>query len=257
MIHPVTWAFPSHRNGVVEEVFVGGDCEFINMTISEHFPRVPIECCYAVTFKRDYSGTTLVLVKDGLFDLDLRRVRLISSNKFSIIKKVVYDSVEPRCEFKHCHSSQQAKNVFRACNHPPTDAIYKNIHYVNSQKDYLEGTSIPVIYSTEPSSIQTLRKVVIPYAGPISVVVDDGRYGIYERSPWFELMPEETIEGAKSVFYTKLFRFIINHRTSQYSDVKNINLFPKLDLTRVWTTEELYNHFNLTQDEIEYIEQMF
>ena len=33
-----------------------------------------------------------------------------------------------------------------------------------------------------------------------------------------------------------------------------MNTLPILDLARTWTDAELYSHFNLTQEEIEYIE---
>ena len=54
---------------------------------------------------------------------------------------------------------------------------------------------------------------------------------------------------------SKLVRFIIN--CVKNSGVNSKILFshiPKVDLTRTWTDTELYAHFNLTQEEIDYIE---
>lgn len=35
-----------------------------------------------------------------------------------------------------------------------------------------------------------------------------------------------------------------------------LKFFPELDFTRTWTDQELYQHFNLTQEEIDYIESV-
>ena len=58
-----------------------------------------------------------------------------------------------------------------------------------------------------------------------------------------------------SVFRSKLFRFIFDiywNDDTLYTTF--FNSLPYVDLTRTWTDQELYAHFNLTQEEIEYIE---
>ena len=37
--------------------------------------------------------------------------------------------------------------------------------------------------------------------------------------------------------------------------IKAIMMVPAIDLTRTWTDQELYEHFNLTEEEINYIEE--
>lgn len=62
--------------------------------------------------------------------------------------------------------------------------------------------------------------------------------------------------GAESLFRSKLFSFYFKAvggeaGMSQTGIMQNA---PYVDLTRSWTDQELYAHFNLTQEEIDYIE---
>ena len=66
-----------------------------------------------------------------------------------------------------------------------------------------------------------------------------------------------TQAGFKSVFYSKLFTYLcFNLQIAQNGFMKTVlvKALPKLDMTRTWTDEELYAHFDLTPEEIEYIE---
>lgn len=62
--------------------------------------------------------------------------------------------------------------------------------------------------------------------------------------------------GAESVFKNKLGRFymLCTGESDGMIGVTTMKHFPNLDLTRIWTDQEIYAHFNLTQEEIEYIE---
>ena len=67
----------------------------------------------------------------------------------------------------------------------------------------------------------------------------------------------DEINGTKSYIECKLPKLIFNilggtNGQSQTGILKNL---PKVDLTRTWTDEELYAHFNLTEEEIKYIEK--
>lgn len=60
------------------------------------------------------------------------------------------------------------------------------------------------------------------------------------------------------VFQTKLFRFIFKclGGESGQNGTGIMKKLPNVDLTRSWTDKQLYNYFNLTQDEINLIEKL-
>ena len=76
---------------------------------------------------------------------------------------------------------------------------------------------------------------------------------MYNGRAW-EFSEKFTSEGLKSFFESKLVGFINQDKWSQYNEPKILNMLPALDFTRTWTNTEIYQHFNLTPEEIEYIE---
>ncbi len=65
-----------------------------------------------------------------------------------------------------------------------------------------------------------------------------------------------TQEGFESVFYSRLFRYLcFNLQIAQNGFMKTVLVksLPKLDMSRVWTDKELFEHFNLSTEEQEYI----
>jgi hypothetical protein len=69
-------------------------------------------------------------------------------------------------------------------------------------------------------------------------------------------------EGKNIISYTnsKLFRFYAAtyRKTSGFTPaVKNKNLLPKLDNSKSWKDQEVYEHFNLTDEEITFVESYF
>lgn len=75
---------------------------------------------------------------------------------------------------------------------------------------------------------------------------------------WKASMPlyEGQLNGAKSVFGSKLGRcfFQIMGGPAGQSQTGILQNMPFVDLTRSWTDEEIYEHFGLTQEEIDYVE---
>ncbi len=66
----------------------------------------------------------------------------------------------------------------------------------------------------------------------------------------------ETVEGFKSVYLSTLYRAAIKFLKGGYNNVDPLHLkmLPRLDLSRVWTDAEVYQHHGLTQTEIEIVE---
>jgi site-specific DNA-methyltransferase (adenine-specific) len=66
-----------------------------------------------------------------------------------------------------------------------------------------------------------------------------------------------TQDGFESVFYSKLFKYLcFNLQIAQNGFMKTVlvKALPKLDMSKKWTDKKLYAHFNLTQEEIDYVE---
>jgi len=64
------------------------------------------------------------------------------------------------------------------------------------------------------------------------------------------------IENIKRIFSSNIFLFILDILRNGMFDTspRHINLLPKLDLSKSWTDQELYEYFNLREEEIKLIE---
>jgi site-specific DNA-methyltransferase (adenine-specific) len=71
---------------------------------------------------------------------------------------------------------------------------------------------------------------------------------------------QQTEEEAKNVYdylRTKFVRFLILQTlVGMNLSINNFRFVPWQDFTKSWTDEELYEKYNLTQEEIEFIESM-
>ena len=67
---------------------------------------------------------------------------------------------------------------------------------------------------------------------------------------------DETLEGFKSVYLSRLYRAAIKFLKGGYNNVDpmHLKMLPRLDLSRVWTDAEVYQHYGLTQTKIEIVE---
>jgi len=65
-----------------------------------------------------------------------------------------------------------------------------------------------------------------------------------------------TIKNFISIYNSKLFLFVLNILRNGMFDTspRHLNMLPEIDTSRSWTDQELYEYFDLTQEEIDLIE---
>jgi SAM-dependent methyltransferase len=97
-------------------------------------------------------------------------------------------------------------------------------------------------------------KAMITYVGKYSVMVDNGNVTPAQHVHR-QILKDTDLESAKSQLESKLYKFIIEgNRANQYIEKHIPNMMPQLDLNKVWTDLDVYTHFGLTQEEIDYVE---
>ena len=67
---------------------------------------------------------------------------------------------------------------------------------------------------------------------------------------------EKELKNVKSYIYTKFFRCIVGIRKNKNMTSDTYQFVPIQDFSKPWTDEELYKKYNLTQEEIDFIESM-
>lgn len=149
-------------------------------------------------------------------------------------------------------------------------------NYAGSVPEPFEG-SIPLLYSSHvgysrPDQIQRNHqwidqwKVLIPMAGdghgrevsyvigePIALAPGSACTQTYVIAGMFKTRKET--KNYANFLATKFVRFLVLQRkVTQHVTPDRFRFVPLLDMKRAWSDHDLYAHFNLTRDEIDYIE---
>ena len=152
------------------------------------------------------------------------------------------------------------------CKH---DTGYSSTQYKNDNTDYFDaptGTSVypirhastvKICYVSKPTECHYKNKVMMTFSGYPDYEYFDGTTSpissCYQMSGYIEVANQ--IEGQRliALYKTKLYTFLSR---LDGAGIKGINSYslPKVDLSKEWDDEKLYKQFNLTQEEIDYIE---
>jgi len=112
-------------------------------------------------------------------------------------------------------------------------------------------------YSNMEHRLQKNKKVIFPNQNPKNYpIYDDGKMAPANRGSVY--LVENDIQGNNMVNYikSKIMQFVISDQRFHHGllNTEVINCIPKVDLNRTWSDEELYEYFELTEEEIDYIE---
>jgi site-specific DNA-methyltransferase (adenine-specific) len=110
-------------------------------------------------------------------------------------------------------------------------------------------------YSKEHISTHSRKKVIVSISGEFNPVYDAiGELSFTNMCIVYYLDSGDNIESIKSFLESKLIKFLMvqNKYTGWIAPITHD--LPNVDKTKIWTDEELYAHFSLTQEEINYIE---
>lgn len=70
-------------------------------------------------------------------------------------------------------------------------------------------------------------------------------------------LDESRAHNLSNYMRTKFARFLLSMaKTSQHATAKTYCFVPVLDFNKLWTDEKLYDMYNLSKEEIEFIESM-
>ncbi|CAB4123190.1 Restriction modification methylase Eco57I [uncultured Caudovirales phage] len=81
-------------------------------------------------------------------------------------------------------------------------------------------------------------------------------FGVSQAAAYM-CVDETQLDNARSVFESRLFSWALNaNKWSGWNSLDVIKSLPLMDLSKLWTDSDIYKHFKLTPEEIEYIESI-
>ena len=252
-ITPTSWVGKNSNTKKADwSPFVDGHVELyrvLNKAEKEqHFSGVGSSFGYYILSKG--SGLTKILFEDGSFTeyqlVDNEPLpNTITKFSFSIHQKIAsVKKLQIQTSFKFHSQVLKKKGIVSGVK----DDTFNFTTYFSHNL---------IRYTSEKQDIYSDVKVMVPNVGTISNAWVDSNCNLTEDVKFIIVNSMQDGENLVSILKSKLFRYI----GSQYRSGRNLGLalkfFPELDFTRTWTDQELYQHFNLTQEEIDYIESLF
>ena len=209
---------------------------------SQHFPNVGTTISYYII--KNCKNTLPTITTNGSM-IDFKSVSFIpkscNKNAISILEKVIStDKLDVNYD-SFCHSQRQDKVRKKQ----DGEFIYPNKHGSNT-----------LLYSNVKHPAMDLQKVMFYMSGRMKPFYDNGEHGISQHHGYVPVNNKIEADNLIKYLRSKIISFLIQESTfAQAWNKKFIKTIPMIDLSKSWTDSELYQHFNLTQEEIDYIEQ--
>jgi hypothetical protein len=210
--------------------------------------NVQSEFSYWILNKNKYNYKTHFVSNQKEFDIDISKLpfipNLINEISISILKKTLLND-RKKIEIKinsECHSQYSDKVSYEK-----TELFKYPVHHTNSN----------TTFSKNPHSNFYLKKVLFPMTGTLKPIYNSGTIGTGQNTAWVEVNSEK--ESENLIWYLKessLMNFLTDICKWTGGSTRGIFMdrITKIDLSKKYSDSDLFNEFNLTQEEIDYIE---
>ena len=264
-ITPRSWVErPSSQlsSKIVKEVFSEHQLNWIDFRAENYFDVGEKPCAYSVEKVARYTDTKLIFSdREETINYTGQKIPLDDNDhyKISIFAKLSAISATTPTLLKsvYCDTgtvdsidTMLAKNTISPTQSNPTDV---KVYWTAAQDDK---------YFMQKNSIKKGIKVIINRSGhyyssklPDKYIRLDlsEEYGVGAGAFGITCKNKKEADNLISFLTSKLYRWYIeNEKTSGFNT--GITKLPKLDTSRSWSDQQVYAHFNLTQDEINQIE---
>jgi len=268
LIHPTSWMngaadIQKGRVKIMTDYFAKYKMTYctiksdIGQTFNKDVFKVGSTFCWYILHKIEGDGIITIQTDVGPQKVDLNNVTALSPNlnpiHESIHDKVLWNPPKEVCVWPKLKIESAGGNE-KGESKEMSDYNKYTAWAVGGTRD----KEIKKVYYPYKVGGTNIRKVIIN-AGLGRVFkpyIDDEGIGMANSQMHaYEILPNERVEYVEQVWYSKLFRFLV-----QANDISGfvagfiMKGFPKLDCTRSWTDQEIYEYFNLTKEEIELIE---
>ena len=245
-ISPSSFSSPSSK---ILTIFKTKTVEHLYLHEEKYFKNINSSICWYIIKNID-NDTNITNINDT-HKLMFNKTMLYLPNDFcnesiSIHKKVMFDSVD---KLTVLHDYVTAHNILRKKENPTlskekTDTHIYPVFHTNRQ----------TWYSSIKQSFLEKTKVMWTRSGYTKPFYDDGTQGVTDLAYYVLVNTKQSGLILEHNLNLKLFKYIL--KTARWSGFGNDKVFyalPKLP-EKKYTDEELYTYFDLTQEEVTYIE---
>ncbi len=238
LVTPDSWMSP---NSQVLKRFKEYSMLWVDTDVSQHFAVGSSFTAWVIQKNKNTPTVTI----DGLA-VEIANLAYLPRNfakSYPIHNKVINSSSTklPILSDSTCHSDHKHGKLSDT-----KDSTFKHKTY---------HTNAQIKYSKLKSKDFDKNKIVWTLSGYFKPFYDNGKIGTTEICQYILVKDDKEANNILSYFDSKLYKFLINTgKWSGFLNGKLLNSLPRLD-NKKWTDKELYKLFNLTKEEIDYIEQ--
>jgi hypothetical protein len=255
LITPKTWATPKQedRESQTTEIqkIIANHAKVVNIDeCARHFPKIGSTFTYSIISKELQTAPVKIISPLGeIYISDLAAIinrlpKTLTLNSIEIFRKVYSNPMFVK-EKGTTPGGEMIHNDDR------NDSNKNKYPY---PVQYSAGT---VKWSDTKSKFQDKKKVLFPNQTSHNFpIYDSGKMAPPNRGAVFLVNSDTEGENFVSFVKSKLMQFVLQEQRFHHGmlNTEVVSNIPKLDLTRTWTDQELYQHFGLTQEEINYVE---
>ena len=218
--------------------------------VTNYFPSVKSGHISAfILNNKKTAELNLLKSNDTMYESILSKVTINSSNSFVIRGKQEisgYGNKNKAYSLSDVQTSTHIHPCIMSCNNNGLTIKYSDkLAIYKKHKDKMKG-----------SFVIMNRFFGRNNPDPIYVIDDLEKYNLSYDCLAFKLENNETIENFISVYSSKLYRYVMNTMRNGGFDITQSNFmrFRRLDLTKKWSDDEIYNELNLKPEEISHFE---
>ena len=247
-VSPSSFLSPSSK---VLKIFQEKIVEFLRLDIKDYFPNVNSTFAYYSIINSDTKGEyTSIINERGIFKKKINSNVFYLPNDFceeslSIHSKVIFnqkDKLQVLYDYVTCHNVLIHRND--TISKIKTDKHIHPIYHTNNQ----------IWYSQVRQDWADKKKVMWTRSGYTKPFYDGGKYGGTDMM-YFVLVNSHN-EGLNLLhnLQSKLMQYILKTaKWSGFGNEKVFNSLPNLPRDRKLSDEDIFNLFNITEEEISYV----
>lgn len=214
------------------------DSEYIRDT---YFNGVGSTFSYYIFQKSVYSGTTTLITSTKNIQIDITSItslpKITTNESLSISRKMIGNPFVFQDQNHGLNGTESVSN----------ETLCHRIYHTNKAG----GT---YWYGEKLNPFASMPKVIISLSGSYKPVFNNTT-GFSNMCLAVVCNNNHEAIRVQSILSSKLYRFWVEmQKFSGFNPRKLILTLPSIPLTNDWTDDMLYNHFELTQEEIKYIE---
>lgn len=248
-ITPQSWGSPSSK---ILQIFRESEIKYIDFDTGIFFPEVGSSFSDYLLIKSDKNNLESILTKNGAdfnMTLDDSITYLpndVCEESLSIHNKVIFSQnkkLPVKFDYTTCHNILIKKS----------DSLSKT--KTNKHTYPVFHTNNQIWWSSKKQSFLDKNKVLWSRSGYTKPIYDDGNLGITDMGYYVLCSSEKEGQNLKTILNSKLFSYIFD--TAKWSGFGNEKVFLNLPDVRqlIFNSDvDVYNWFNLSKEEIQFIE---